>query len=428
MTTYTLNPDQAAAVAAMSDLLSAPYADCDPNYVLKGYAGTGKTFAVKALLPKWGSRLVFTAPTNKATRVLRETLATEGRAIECRTIYSLLGLTMQANGEVKELKAPEDPIDLSDYSGVVVDEASMLNEQVMGYIRETQKLYKIKFIFMGDPAQLPPVGELRSPVWDLPQGTTLTKVMRYDNSLLKLATSLRDAVDVAFPRVEVSTSLDTDTEGVIRVTRPEMLDYIIDDVADGAFHSPKGSKVIAWRNVAVDEYNRIIRAYIFGTSYALWEPEDRVIFTEPAKVIIDEEERIVATTDEEGSIVSVREDEHPKYRDLKIYRVNVKTDEGSRITALVLHPDSASDHDGRVMQLASEARKTPRLWRNFWEFKEAFHKIRHGYAITAHRSQGSTYHTAYVDRLDILRNQNRQEAYRCLYVACTRAQKRVITL
>ena len=61
----------------------------------------------------------------------------------------------------------------------------------------------------------------------------------------------------------------------------------------------------------------------------------------------------------------------------------------------------------------------------FWEFKEAFHKLRHAYAITAHRSQGSTYDTAFVDWRDILLNRNRGEAFRCLYVACTRPKRRL---
>ena len=65
------------------------------------------------------------------------------------------------------------------------------------------------------------------------------------------------------------------------------------------------------------------------------------------------------------------------------------------------------------------------LWSKFWTLKEAFHNVRHGYATTAPRSQGSTYETSFVDWRDILANRNPTEARRCLYVAFTRAKYRV---
>ena len=72
---------------------------------------------------------------------------------------------------------------------------------------------------------------------------------------------------------------------------------------------------------------------------------------------------------------------------------------------------------------SAEARVAPRKWGAFWEFKDAFHKLRHSYAITAHRSQGSTYNAAFVNWQDILLNRNKPEAMRCLYVACSRPKK-----
>ena len=59
-------------------------------------------------------------------------------------------------------------------------------------------------------------------------------------------------------------------------------------------------------------------------------------------------------------------------------------------------------------------------WKDFWLFKEAFHSVRHAYAITAHRSQGSTYTTVLGDYKDVLVNRTRHEALRCFYVMCTR--------
>ena len=76
-------------------------------------------------------------------------------------------------------------------------------------------------------------------------------------------------------------------------------------------------------------------------------------------------------------------------------------------------------------RLLAEARGNSRLWPAFWSFLESFHAVRHGYAITAHRAQGSTYEQVFVNSSDIFCNQNRSEAFRCLYVAATRPKKRL---
>lgn len=196
-----LNNEQAAALEAIEKWLKPE--DVEQFFVLSGSAGTGKTTLVRQLSDKMRGRLVFTAPTNKATRVLRQAVSTPNYKPECRTIYSLLGLRLEANGEVKELTAPEGPIDLSQYRCVVVDEGSMVNENLRQHIKSAAELFKIKFLFLGDPAQLPPVGELKSPIWRIKHGAGLIKVMRHDNQILALAMRLREQVDAANPSIKI---------------------------------------------------------------------------------------------------------------------------------------------------------------------------------------------------------------------------------
>jgi exodeoxyribonuclease-5 len=92
----------------------------------------------------------------------------------------------------------------------------------------------------------------------------------------------------------------------------------------------------------------------------------------------------------------------------------------------VLAPESQVAYDRKIEELAQAARINGRKWKAFWDFKESFHSLRHAYAITAHRSQGSTYDTAFVDWQDILTNRSRGEAFRCLYVACTRPKRALV--
>ncbi len=415
-----LNDEQMAAVTAIQDWLANPTGDS--FYTLSGFAGTGKTFTVRYICKLVRGKIVLTAPTNKATKVLRETFTLDDYKPECRTIYSLLGLQLSAQGEIKELKEPDDPIDLSDYKLVIVDEGSMISTRVMRYIERAAYDHKLKFLFMGDPAQLPPVGEQTSPIWQFPSKSQLERVMRYDNQLLKLATSIRQVVDAPFPKVNLQADNDG-SEGVWKYDGKYFRAAIASTAHAGHFATPGHSKVIAWRNVTVDTYNKLVRQVMFEGTTEQFVVGDRVIFTEPARDFADEP---IAATDDEGTITRVIVEQHPLHEEFKVYRLSIQIDGGRLVAAYKLHPDSQEAYSAKVEQLAAEARFAKHKWKDFWGFKEAFHQVRHAYAITAHRAQGSTYQQVFVDYKDILLNRTRHEAFRCLYVACTRASKRLV--
>lgn len=426
LTPLPLNPEQSSAVEKILQFLHN-FNPEQPFFLLEGYAGTGKTFSMQEVIRRFKGRLIFSAPTNKATKVLRETLASDHYRPECRTIYSILGLRLEANGEVKELAVPEDPLDLSQFSGIVVDEGSMVNAQVMHYITLTAREQGIPFIFMGDPAQLPPVKELRSPIWALADAgedhyAKLTQVMRHDNQILSLVTSIRKLVDHPCPSINIKADND-EGEGVWVEPGTRFRQRILQAAEQGVFEVPGRAKVIAWRNVTVDEYNTLIRNQIFNDPEELWLPGDRIIATSPAKDLQDEP---MTMTDDEGEVTRVLVDWHPLYPEFKVFRLSTTFDDNRLAVFQVLHPESKALWERRSVEMAEAAKANRKLWRNFWEFKDAFHQVRYGYAITAHRAQGSTYETVFVDWRDILLNRNRQEAFRCLYVACSRPKKRLV--
>lgn len=419
---FTLNPDQQKAVDAIMRWMGGQ----EPFFLLSGAAGTGKTYAVQALIDQINGKIVFTAPTNKATKVLRATLTSPDYTPICKTIYSLLGLRMEANGLVKQLKSPEDPVDLGSIKLVVVDEASMVNKALMAEIEKAVDNYgKLKFLFMGDDNQLPPVNEKGSMVWGLEMPCALlTQVMRFDNQILTLAQEIAGKVNHPAPSIKLRHDNDM-IEGVWNLDYTLFRSSLIAAARDGAFSNPlELTKAIAWRNATVGELNGLIRAQIFDNSKETrWHIGDRIILTAPAA---DFDNKPIGCTDDEGTVERVDRAKHTIYSEFECYNLSVITDENKRISLWVLHEDEEFEFRFKATQLADAAKLNGRMWKDYWHFVDSFHKVQYGYAITAHRAQGSTYDSCYVIWNDILTNRNRNEAFRCLYVACTRPKRKLI--
>ena len=414
------NEDQAAAIEQLLEFVSS-LAPRSPFFILKGYAGTGKTFIMREVYARMSSytrnRVAFCTPTNKAAKVLR---AVTGSAC---TIYSLLGLRIEKNGELKELVGGEK-MDLSDLDIIFLDEASMVNKFLLGVLEDVAERYSLKIVFMGDPGQLPPVGEPGSPVWELDcDSVFLKRVMRYDNQVLDLVTRIRDQIDSWTPSIDIKSDHSAD-EGVWKCTKQVFKQTIMAAAEKGLFGDGQRSKVIAWRNVRVAEYNDLIRYSIFGAAAkpGYYLVGDRIVATAPCK----RNDEPLLNTDDEAIVEGIIETQHPLEPKYKAIELKCRTETNAVIRLLVLHPESQTVFDMDCQTIAHEARGNPKLWKKFWSLKELFHEIKYAYAITAHRSQGSTYEQVYVDYQDILYNRNRREAFQCLYVACSRPQKRLV--
>lgn len=418
----TFNDEQLAAVEAMLAFLAGP----DRFFLLSGAAGTGKTFCIKHLVESTSKKIVFTAPTNKATKVLRSTLTTEDYFPECRTTYSLLGLKLEADGAVKKLRVPDKTVDLSQFRIVVVDEASMINQALWGEIARAAEEQGLKFIFMGDRNQLPPVGEPHSEIWGkIENKAELLKVMRFDNQILVLAEKLKAEVDKLCPNIKLADDND-EVEGVWLKDTTSFNQMLLVAAVNGDFtRAERPVKAIAWRNSIVAMMNKWIREQIFDNANEnTWLVGDRVILTSPANNPTDN--RPIGCTDDEGSVERIEIREHPTQPGYQCYNLSVLTDENKRISLWVLHERSKLVYERELKSLADRAKLNGRVWKDFWAFCESFHQVQYGYAITAHRAQGSTYDTAYVAWNDILLNRNRNEGFRCLYVAATRPKRKLI--
>lgn len=414
----TLNPDQLHAVSLLTDFLQDPD-PVSPFFVFSGFAGTGKTFCMREVVARTSSghtNYAYTAPTNKAAKVLRQVTG------DACTIYSLLGLRIDKSGELKQLVSGKPPEGLTDLDVVFVDEASMVNKNLLAELKKSAERFQFKVVFMGDPAQLPPVKEHHSPIWDLGVGVSLTQVMRHDNQILSLVTDIRNQVDSIAPCITIKSDHD-ETGGVWKLSKAGFKESIYQAALDGRFADGSVSKVIAWRNVKVVEYNNLIRNAIFGAGCQSqpWLPGERIVAAAPCQ----RGDEPLMVTDEEAVVESVIACKHPMEPKYQAFELKCITENNLPVRLLVPHPESQSQYDNDCQLLAHQAATQPKLWKKFWELKEIFHDIRYAYALTAHRAQGSTYENVWVDYQDILMNRSRKEAFQCLYVACSRPTTRL---
>jgi len=402
-----LNKDQSSLI---DTLLKFYNNGGDQYFLVSGQAGVGKTtcmkfFAEQVLDTNPRTKICMSAPTNKAVAVLDSSLKMPD--LTYKTIYSLLGLRMMANGEVKEL-ADSGKDSVGNYDLVVIDEGSMVSSILIDYLFKKTRLADTKIVIIGDKEQLPPVGELISPIWKtFDVKYELTEVMRHQNAILEFVQSIRGDQHPVLESPGKPVYIDkTEDSFVGKIT------YMAER---GQFHTGS-AKAVAWRNVTVDTLNNIIRdSYPPTQSPDKFIVGDRVVIKEP----IIEADTTVAATDEEGQVSFVRITTHTLYPMLKAWKIDIKLDiDKTTVTAHVIHEDSK-----KMMDDLLEGFKAEKKWNLFWKLKEAFHNVSYAYALTAHRSQGSTFEHVFVDAGDVLLNRSPDERAKCLYVACSRASK-----
>lgn len=405
--TFKLNQDQETLLKTLNSFMNSD----KQHFVLSGQAGVGKTTCIKTFITNNQSNfdIAVTTPTNKSLKVIRESIG--DAKVMFKTIYSLLGLRMEPSGEVKELVDSGLVKDAGQYDLIIIDEASMLSEAVLEYLEQKTLFTGTKILFIGDNQQLPPVGEEVSVIWKkFPVDFTLNKVERHDNSILTFVQGIRGNRNPVFESTGPEVFIHTDESFEKR---------LIKAAKQGKFHAGM-AKGIAWRNATVDLLNNIIRQeYHMTKSDNPFVKYDRIVVMAPIPSDIPNAPNL-ANTDDEGIVMNISINQHPKFPVYKVWTLDVRMESGDDILIRLIHESSK---DALDMQLKEYAGK--KMWKHFWNLKDAFHQVKHGYCLTAHRSQGSSYIEIYVEAGDIMLNRDIKTRMSCLYVGCSRASKQL---
>lgn len=465
----TLNSDQKKAFEELRDFI---YDKSDDSvYVLKGWAGTGKTYCVSLLVryalevihPKhnW-FKIAVTGPTNKSVRVIKKTSGLRNSRVTFQTIHKLLGLTEKITNDGKQefVNQGDFKPQIKTVRLLIVDEVSMLNDDLFHEILKYRD--KIKIICMGDPAQIPPVGKpdcipFREELADHYRIKTLqlNQIMRQKegNAIIDSSVIIRKELHSNKLSIDNISKVNSNGEGVeflnlnCAETRKgfseKLRQYFVteDFVKDSEY-----VKVIAWRNKTVATMNNIIRKTIYGDvaeGTKILEGE-KLIANNP---VIEDKITILNTNDEftverytiENDTPRFVIDDHPdaeplsvelKYYDTEVSYLN-DADEVVKVWIKILHESSEVEFQkvANILKLrAIQKRGKDKSWIHYYNFLRRFADVSFAYAISCHKSQGSTYNTAFVLEDDIDMNWDVVERNRIKYTAYTRASRKLYVL
>lgn len=437
-------------------------------FILRGYAGTGKTTMVKVITEYISqSRYVqLMAPTGRAARVLTQKAGIKGK-LEATTIHkAIYAKACVVSKKVKDVAESEFkfvfPVYKNEHGGnivAIVDEASMvcsrkiehelyvfgtdnLLEDLLEYIRPS---YGGKVIFVGDPAQLPPVGEpisnaLRADYFK-ERGlkvveAELTEVLRQkgDSVILKNAMMIRDILEKEKRNYLVFEEKENDVE---TVPSGDFLNKYLEYRQQSRTHD---SVVICYSNRAASRYNRDIRAFLYGGDVPLRENDILLITQNNYRLGRMNGEFVpvlsVGARTQQSAPVYIQSGSEKKRVTVTINFVQVTVPDGNGIPMAcmliedLLTSDKAtiSIDDNRALYI-NFCIRNPHLKQGTEEFGEAlmsdayYNAIRakYGYAVTGHKCQGGEWGKVFVDYTD--RTGLNDDSLRWAYTATTRAQK-----
>ena len=473
-----LTQDQACAINAVDSFLRDKTLDA---FVLRGSAGTGKTTLIAKivdLVAASNMSCALLAPTGRAARILgnkvrqitRQEIAT---GTIHSAIYSLKHLDVNEEAQsdndpglrlIFPLKEEEPSVRV-----FIIDEASMVGDReapgdfvrfgsgrllkdIISYSRmqrpgrEGEQI--VKLLFVGDPAQLPPVGENISPALCKNHMTKeyrlrivvheLEKVMRQSegSGILERATTIRQAIS---KKVFNSFSMNPNRQDVVKIEGNQALDRIETDI-----NERKSAVIVVHSNATALDYNRSIRARLWGNADQPVRPRDTLLINRNSQSGL-----------RNGDLVQVLE----VARAAEKYNVPIKGNGRVELSfrsaevdycecdgTVVRLPCLLLENllDSRVRELSPLEQRAllvhfrmrhPDLPPRSDEFRLALlHdryfnalQVKYGYAMTCHKAQGGEWDTAYVD-FHYGGGYRNASFFRWAYTAITRAKQRLYVI
>jgi ATP-dependent exoDNAse (exonuclease V) alpha subunit len=427
-------------------------AKSDSIFVLKGYAGTGKTTVISTLVNNLSvikKKAVLLAPTGRAAKVIANYSDKSAFTIHKKIYFP----KKSTSGGVSFVLQPNKHTN----TVFIVDEASMISDSgsdsklfengsllddLISYVYSGTNC---KLIFLGDTAQLPPVNLDLSPALD-PNTLNLhydkeivhielNEVMRQaeDSGVLYNATQLR-----ALLKDHFISDYKFETKGFKDITR--LTDgFEIQDAINAAYsnYSIEDTAFIVRSNKRANQYNQQIRTKILGkeselstgdflmvvkNNYFWLKDSDDADFIANGDIIeVLQIFKIIELYGFKFAKVKVRMIDYPNQKPFEtVLLLDTITSESAALTydeSNKLYQEVMKDYEGETTK-----------YKKFQKVKENEYfnslQVKFSYAITCHKSQGGQWNTVFIEK-PYLPNGIDTDYVRWLYTAMTRAKSQL---
>ena len=422
----------------------------NPTYILRGYAGTGKTSLVKTIvrtLPSIGMRYVLMAPTGRAAKVLSSYTGQPASTIH-RKIYQAKAMP---DGSIRIARAENK----HKHTLFIVDEASMIGEQrdfggssllddLLGYVFSGEQC---RLLLIGDTAQLPPVESSESPAlncqylkaeFPITAATyELTEVKRQAlaSGILYNATDIRQMLgqnlyEYHLPIFHLQGFND------IQKIEPETFEEMLHNVF--ANSSDNEAVIVCKSNKRANMVNQAIRGRILNIEGEI-ATGDKLMVVKNNYFWADGNDAISFIAN--GDMAELRKIKHFedmygfRFADVELSFTDYPNQPSieAKILLDTLNSNSASlteEENKRLfsaieedyMDIPNRRERYKEMKKNPW-FNAL--QVKFAYALTCHKTQGGQWNTVFIDSSLNLKETLEVEDLRWLYTALTRAQERV---
>ncbi|MDL2256999.1 AAA family ATPase [Bacteroidales bacterium OttesenSCG-928-I14] len=442
--------EQSEALGKLSEFMF----DRNPDilFLLKGYAGTGKSSLVGALVKAMNQlkqKTVLLAPTGRAAKVFSN-YAGQGAYTIHKKIYRQKVFSHEPSGFVQA-------DNLHKHTLFIVDEASMISNEGLDSAFGTGRLLDdlihyvysgegCRLILMGDSAQLPPVGQVESPALDISmlQGygmdvsdITLTQVVRQaeESGILKNATLLRYAL--AKNKVSLFPQVITKGYGDVKIVQGHEMVEAIEDA-----YSREGLEetiIITRSNKRANAFNTGIRNRILYREEELSSGDLLMVARNNYFWAEKYEKMDFIANGDLMEVKRVRRTEELygfRFSDVTVYFPDYDVEMDIKILLDTLHTDTPSlsrEQNNQLFYAVAEDYSDLSTKKEIMKrikvdpFYNAVH-VKYGYAVTGHKAQGGQWKNVFLDLSYISQDHLGIDFYRWLYTAFTRATENLFLI
>lgn len=441
--TFKLGEEQREALLSVFSFIKENETGCFGIY---GRPGVGKSSVCKLLtrfLELQDISYQLATPTHKSKKILAS--FTERDVI---TIHQLLSL--KPTIDIMDLDMKDLQFDMSASNSIpkngvlIIDECSMINDDLYKAIAESCESKCCKFIAFGDAAQIKPVKQRGlAKTFQFENSFELTKVYRQpgDSCVKDLLETLRK---VPLYKFKSETSKDGDIE--IFSDYKDLLHRIIPLFEESIKTSnPNKIKLVAYTNKRVQAFNRVIRNLLFMNNVQEYVIGDILFGYDNSKGIENsgdyqiknayKTKEMIGSQSMIGWYLEVYDFDWEEHKTLFVLSTE-NSDEAFKKLGQEIE-------DIRIEAIYAKGYRRKTLWTQYYKLVESFlspvdivlngrtircKSIDYGYAITSHKSQSSTYDNVAVDIGNILRCPDKQELRQMEYVAISRTRRDVFIL